>query len=99
MPGVSPPHQPREATDVPRTPVGPRNAPPVCPTDDEAHVPRKASKDKRSLAYAWRSGVAGGMAGCAVCELPSPLNPPACSTPGLLTLVGRPKRLSRRSIE
>lgn len=37
--------------------------PAVCPTGDEALTPRK---DTRSLSYAWRSGVAGGLAGCAV---------------------------------
>lgn len=36
----------------------------VCPTDDEAVVPRKV--DKQSLDYLWRSGTAGGVAGCAV---------------------------------
>jgi len=41
---------------------------PICPTDDEAAIPqRKSAKDKRSLDYIWRSGVAGGLAGCAVC--------------------------------
>lgn len=43
----------------------------VCPTDDEAAVPRPKkdsdSQKKRSLDYVWRSGVAGGLAGCAVC--------------------------------
>lgn len=69
MPGVSPSQHPREATDVPRTPVASRKDPPVCPTDDEARIPRKVVKDKRSFDYLWRSGVAGGMAGCAVCSL------------------------------
>lgn len=38
--------------------------PAVCPTDDEALTPRTQST--RSWDYVWRSGVAGGMAGCAV---------------------------------
>lgn len=68
VPGVTTPsHQQREDTDVPHAAVAPRTEPPVCPTDDEARVPRaKAFKDKRSLEYVWRSGVAGGLAGCAV---------------------------------
>lgn len=69
MPGVSPSQHPREATDVPRTPVASRKDPPVCPTDDDARIPRKVAKDKRSFDYLWRSGVAGGMAGCAVCSI------------------------------
>jgi solute carrier family 25 (mitochondrial carrier protein), member 16 len=36
----------------------------VCPTDGEAVVPRKV--DKQSLDYLWRTGTAGGIAGCAV---------------------------------
>lgn len=43
----------------------------VCPTDDEVSVPRSKrdsdNQKKRSLDYVWRSGVAGGLAGCAVC--------------------------------
>ncbi|KAL2135962.1 hypothetical protein VTI74DRAFT_6011 [Chaetomium olivicolor] len=74
MPGVSPSHQLREAADVPRAAVAPRKDPPVCPTDDEARVPRKTSKDKRSLDYVWRSGVAGGLAGCAAKTVVAPLD-------------------------
>lgn len=67
MPGVSPSHRSQEASDVRREAVAPKKDPPVCPTDDEAQVPHaKTPKDKRSLDYIWRSGVAGGMAGCAV---------------------------------
>jgi hypothetical protein len=94
MPGVLPSHQPREAVDVRRTPVAPRKEPAICPTDDEAQVPRKASKDKRSFDYVWRSGVAGGLAGCAVCDLPHAelLHIKIADT------ARRPKQLSRRSI-
>jgi hypothetical protein len=68
MPGGLPSQQPREAAaDASRVAVTPRRAtPPVCPTDDEAKVPRKAITDKRSFEYVWKSGVAGGFAGCAV---------------------------------
>lgn len=40
-----------------------RKEPPVCPTDDEAVTPQSQT---RSWDYIWRSGVAGGLAGCAV---------------------------------
>ena len=44
-----------------------REAPAVCPTDDHTAVPKRASaKSKQSLDYVWRSGLAGGLAGCAV---------------------------------
>lgn len=35
----------------------------VCPTDSEAVTPKRKTQ---SFDYVWRSGVAGGMAGCAV---------------------------------
>ena len=48
-----------------------RGEPAVCPTDDDTIAPRRAGDskkvDKRSLDYILRSGLAGGMAGCAVC--------------------------------
>lgn len=40
--------------------------PAICPTDDDAVVPKRKAKDKQSWDYIWRSGVAGGLAGCAV---------------------------------
>ncbi|KAK3339308.1 mitochondrial carrier domain-containing protein [Neurospora tetraspora] len=50
----------------------------VCPTDDEASVPRSkkdsGSQKKRSLDYLWRSGVAGGLAGCAAKTVVAPLD-------------------------
>ncbi|KAJ6447095.1 mitochondrial carrier protein LEU5 [Purpureocillium lavendulum] len=49
-----------------------RKDPAVCPTDDEALTPRK--KDTRTWDYVWRSGVAGGMAGCAAKTLVAPLD-------------------------
>lgn len=43
-------------------------APPVCPTDSEAVTPRRKTQ---TLDYVWRSGVAGGLAGCTVSTTPS----------------------------
>jgi solute carrier family 25 protein 16 len=45
-------------------PRSPRD-PTICPTDDEAIVPR-AALNKQSWEYVIKSGVAGGLAGCAV---------------------------------
>ena len=49
--------------------------PPICPTDEEALVPKKGQKhqkvDKRSPEYIIKSGLAGGIAGCAVSTNPS----------------------------
>lgn len=39
--------------------------PSVCPTDQEAVTPKPQMK---SLEYIWKSGVAGGLAGCAVSD-------------------------------
>ena len=48
--------------------------PPICPTDEEALVPKKGQKhqkvDKRSPEYIIKSGLAGGIAGCAVSTNP-----------------------------
>ncbi|KAL2023432.1 hypothetical protein VTK56DRAFT_2789 [Thermocarpiscus australiensis] len=75
LPGVSPSHEPRDAADAPRVAVVSKQQPAVCPTDDEAHIPRKkASQDKRSFEYVWRSGVAGGLAGCAAKTVVAPLD-------------------------
>lgn len=43
-----------------------RTDPALCPTDDDAIAPKRKSPEKRSLEYVWRSGLAGGLAGCAV---------------------------------
>lgn len=44
-----------------------RAEPAVCPIDGDAAVPKRApAKSKQSLDYVWRSGLAGGLAGCAV---------------------------------
>jgi solute carrier family 25 protein 16 len=45
--------------------------PSICPTDDEVRVPKKEESrrlktDKKSWEYIVKSGIAGGMAGCAV---------------------------------
>lgn len=71
------PHQPRQANDALRVEKGERKIkePAVCPTDDEAVVPRKKQPlDKRSFEYFWRSGVAGGFAGCAAKTVVAPLD-------------------------
>lgn len=44
-----------------------RKEPPVCPTDDETITPKTKKYHKQSLEYVWRTGVAGGLAGSAVC--------------------------------
>ena len=41
----------------------------VCPTDDDTIAPQRKKRNKQSLEYIWRSGLAGGLAGCAVCFL------------------------------
>ncbi|AEO55268.1 hypothetical protein MYCTH_2298926 [Thermothelomyces thermophilus ATCC 42464] len=69
-----PSHRPRDVADVSRAPIAPRKEPAVCPTDDEAQVPRKTSKDKQSFDYLWKSGVAGGMAGSAAKTIVAPLD-------------------------
>lgn len=40
-----------------------KETPPVCPTDQEAVAPKART---RTFDYIWRSGTAGGIAGCAV---------------------------------
>lgn len=55
-----------------------RQEPAVCPTDDDQVAPRRNSQEpsrklaKQSPEYMWKSGVAGGLAGCAVRELSTP---------------------------
>lgn len=65
MPAL-PHHESRKDSDRQRRRLREGNVA-VCPTDDEAVVPRKV--DKQSLDYLWRSGTAGGVAGCAVSTL------------------------------
>jgi len=52
----------------------------LCPTDDDAILPRRSAAinklDKRSTEYILKSGLAGGLAGCAVCTGSEPL--PLC---------------------
>jgi solute carrier family 25 (mitochondrial carrier protein), member 16 len=43
-----------------------RTEPALCPTDDDAITLKRQMPQKQSLEYVWRSGLAGGMAGCAV---------------------------------
>lgn len=47
--------------------------PALCPTDHEAVMPERKAPT-RSWDYVWRSGVAGGLAGCAVSFFPSQLS-------------------------
>ncbi|RDW69837.1 hypothetical protein BP6252_08857 [Coleophoma cylindrospora] len=51
-----------------------RQEPALCPTDDEAVAPQRKKPHKQSLDYIWRTGVAGGMAGCAAKTLVAPLD-------------------------
>lgn len=50
--------------------------PALCPTDQENSVMPKTKTKTFSWDYAWRSGVAGGVAGCAVSQI-SPAAPDA----------------------
>ncbi|KAK0659825.1 Mitochondrial carrier protein LEU5 [Lasiodiplodia hormozganensis] len=59
----------------------PGRGPAICPTDDDAIVPRKPAAqagarklDKRSWEYIIKSGVAGGVAGCAAKTVVGPLD-------------------------
>ncbi|KAJ6780658.1 hypothetical protein PWT90_01318 [Aphanocladium album] len=49
-----------------------KSEPPLCPTDDENKVMPKTKTF--SWDYAWRSGVAGGVAGCAAKTIVAPLD-------------------------
>ncbi|KAH8651584.1 mitochondrial carrier domain-containing protein [Tricladium varicosporioides] len=46
----------------------------VCPTDDDTIAPRVKKPHKQSLDYIWRTGVAGGLAGCAAKTVVAPLD-------------------------
>ncbi|KAL3426883.1 mitochondrial carrier protein [Phlyctema vagabunda] len=46
----------------------------VCPTDDEAVALKGSKPHKQSWDYIWRTGVAGGMAGCAAKTAVAPLD-------------------------
>ncbi|PHH69790.1 hypothetical protein CDD80_6501 [Ophiocordyceps camponoti-rufipedis] len=67
-----PNHQARQhnaGASSPPSAIG--GVPAVCPTDEEALTPRK---DKSSWDYVWKSGVAGGFAGCAAKTVVAPLD-------------------------
>ncbi|KAK4214865.1 mitochondrial carrier domain-containing protein [Rhypophila decipiens] len=79
------PHLTQETGDALQLGAGARQAmdstrrqkePAVCPTDDEAKFPRAETQkqNKRSLDYLWRSGVAGGFAGCEAKTIVAPLD-------------------------
>ncbi|KAJ4421852.1 coenzyme A transporter [Gnomoniopsis sp. IMI 355080] len=65
-------HQPRKDTGAPARRLS-KDSIPICPTDAEAVVPRK-KVDKQSFDYLWRSGTAGGVAGCAAKTVVAPLD-------------------------
>jgi len=44
-----------------------RKEPAICPTDDDTITPKGKKPHKQSLDYIWRTGLAGGLAGSAVC--------------------------------
>lgn len=92
MPAL-PHHEPRTDSDRPGRRLREGNVA-VCPTDDEAVVPRKV--DKQSLDYLWRSGTAGGVAGCAVST--NNFYMVSCRRCGLVAnyLIDRQKPSSRR---
>ncbi|KAF7544225.1 hypothetical protein G7046_g9828 [Stylonectria norvegica] len=58
-----------DATAVGRVRV--KDEPPVCPTDSEAVTPKRKTQ---TLDYVWKSGVAGGFAGCAAKTVVAPLD-------------------------
>lgn len=57
----------RNRVGVATTAATDRKEPAVCPTDSEAITPRAKT---RTWDYVWRSGVSGGLAGCAVSLFP-----------------------------
>jgi len=61
--------------------ISPRREPAICPTDDDAILPRRKKEeaqkrkvDKRSTEYIVKSGMAGGLAGCAAKTVVGPLD-------------------------
>ncbi|KAK2021872.1 mitochondrial carrier [Colletotrichum zoysiae] len=64
------PNKQRDAVRL--KPDTPPRAPPVCPTDHDETVATR--KQTRTFDYIWRSGVAGGLAGCAAKTVVAPLD-------------------------
>ncbi|KAG9230137.1 mitochondrial carrier protein LEU5 [Amylocarpus encephaloides] len=60
--------------DKPREMDGRRKEVTVCPTDQEAVAPKRQKPHKQSFDYIWRTGMAGGMAGCAAKTVVAPLD-------------------------
>jgi solute carrier family 25 protein 16 len=60
-------HTPAITKDKPREMEGIRKkSPPGFSTSDDAVAPKIQKPHKQSIDYIWRTGVAGGLAGCAV---------------------------------
>ncbi|KAH8881008.1 mitochondrial carrier protein LEU5 [Thozetella sp. PMI_491] len=73
-----PPHEPREAAGLASNgaPHATRRKRDLTlrATDETAGGPRRKISDRRSFDYLWRSGVAGGLAGCAAKTTVAPLD-------------------------
>jgi len=93
---IQSPQPPKMEVTLP--PIGrEKGQPAICPTDDDTIAPRHTEShrkvDKRSLDYVLRTGLAGGMAGCAV-SLPYQNQP--CCTGDLVIGSGRHILISNR---
>ncbi|KAF4634512.1 hypothetical protein G7Y89_g3593 [Cudoniella acicularis] len=60
--------KPREMGDARRKELA------VCPTDDDSIAPKTRKPHKQSFDYIWRTGIAGGLAGCAAKTVVAPLD-------------------------
>lgn len=59
--------KPREKMEMKARAKAKGREPAVCPTDDDARTPIAKKHHKQSWDYLWRTGLAGGLAGSAVC--------------------------------
>jgi solute carrier family 25 protein 16 len=60
------PDRPRQ--NMADAPANRKAQPAICPTDEDAVATKRLKPHKQSLDYVWRTGLAGGLAGCAVCS-------------------------------